>query len=251
MKVSIVTVVYNNKDTICHAIDSVLGQTHDDIEYIIIDGDSTDGTIDIVKSYGDKISQFVSEPDSGIYDAMNKGIRLATGEIVGILNSDDFFEDEHTLAKIVAAFNVSNTDSVYGDLVYVRKDDLSSVVRYWKSSIFEVKKLKNGWMPPHPTFYVKREIYDKHGDFDASFKISADYDLVLRFLGSAGISTYHIPEVLVRMRVGGESNRSLKNIIRKTQEDGRAIIKNNAGNHLGIFLKNVRKVPQFARRRFQ
>jgi glycosyltransferase len=249
MKISVITSVYNNKETIAEAIESVLSQTYDNIEYIVVDGASKDGTVDVIQKYADKITTFVSEPDKGIYDGLNKGVALATGAVVGFLHSDDLFQDEHVVAKIAEAFKSGDVDSIYGDLIYVSKEDTSKVVRYWKSGAFGLRKLQNGWMPPHPTFYVKRKVYEDFGAFDTCFKIAADYDSILRFLGREGITTRYIPEVLVKMRVGGASNRSLKNIIMKTKEDVRALQNNNVG-HLGTLIaKNFSKIPQFFKRK--
>ncbi len=245
LKISIITSVYNNKETIAEAIESVLSQTYGNIEYIVVDGASTDGTVEIIEQYADKITTFVSEPDKGIYDGLNKGVALATGDVVGFLHSDDLFEDEQVAEKIAKAFGESGAESIYGDLTYVTKNDTSKVVRYWKSGQFSHGKLRRGWMPPHPTFYVKREVYGKYGSFDTSFRIAADYDTVLRFLGKEHISTHYIPEVLVKMRVGGASNKSLKNLIQKSREDLKAM-KNNGVGHLGsLFVKNASKLPQF------
>jgi glycosyltransferase len=245
MKISVVTSVYNNAETIAEAIESVLSQSYDDIEYIVVDGASTDGTVEAIKKYEGQISTFVSEPDKGIYDGLNKGVSLATGDVVGFLHSDDLFEDETVVAKIAEAFQESKADSIYGDLTYVSKEDTSRVVRFWKSGVFTMNKLKRGWMPPHPTFYVKREVYEKYGAFDTRFKIAADYDSILRFLGKEKISTHYIPEVLIKMRVGGASNKSIKNLIQKSKEDLRAM-KNNGVGHVGsLLVKNASKVPQF------
>jgi len=218
MKVSIITAVYNNKDTIKDAIESVLSQTYKNIEYIIIDGASTDGTVDIIRNYGDKIDKFISEKDNGIYDAMNKGINLASGDIVGILNSDDFYVDNRVIEKVVDVFENKTIDSLYGDLVYVDKDNIDKIVRYWKSREYKEGLFKKGWHPAHPTFFVKREVYEKYGMFNLDFKIAADYELMLRFLEKYKITTAYLPEILVKMRVGGESNRSIKNIIRANIE---------------------------------
>lgn len=245
MRVSIITSVFNAKDTISDTIESVLSQTHDDIEYIIVDAASTDGSIDIIKAYEDKITIFISEFDNGIYEGHNKGIALATGEIIGFLNSDDLFENEYTIEKIVNRFNSCNCDSVYGDLVYVKRDEIDYIIRYWKSREYNVSKLQRGWMPPHPTFYVKREIYEKFGSFNTDFKIAADYDLMIRFLSKAKITTSYIPEVLVRMKIGGKSNKSIKNIIQKSIEDLKAIHLNQVGDIYTLFLKNISKIPQF------
>ncbi|WP_373032903.1 glycosyltransferase family 2 protein [Sulfurovum sp.] len=249
MKISVITSVYNNKETIAEAIESVLSQTYDDIEYIVVDGASTDGTVEVIQKYGDKVTTFVSEPDKGIYDGLNKGIALATGDVVGFLHSDDLFQDENVIAKIAEAFKIYEVDSIYGDLIYVKKEDTSKMVRYWKSGAFGLNKLQNGWMPPHPTFYVKRKVYKMYGGFDTSFKIAADYDSILRFLGREGITTRYIPEVLVKMRVGGASNKSIRNIMMKTKEDFRAI-RNNCMGHVGsLIYKNISKLPQFFRRK--
>ena len=249
MKISIVTSVYNNKETISEAIESVLSQTYDNIEYIVVDGASSDGTVDIIENYADKITTFISEPDKGIYDGLNKGIGLATGDVVGFLHSDDLFEDEYVLEKIAKAFKTMHVDSIYGDLTYVSKEDTSKVVRYWKSGVFTMGKLKRGWMPPHPTFYVKREVYQKYGVFDTTFKIAADYDSILRFLGREKVSTHYIHEVLVKMRVGGASNKSIKNLVQKSKEDLKAM-KNNGVGHVGsLLVKNASKLPQFFSRK--
>ncbi|WP_373032366.1 glycosyltransferase family 2 protein [Sulfurovum sp.] len=249
MKISVITSVYNNHGTIAEAIESVLSQTYDNIEYIVVDGASTDGTVEVIQKYAGKIAAFVSEVDKGIYDGLNKGIALATGDVVGFLHSDDLFENEHVVAKIAETFKSDDVDSVYGDLLYVKKEDTTQVVRYWKSCSFALNKLQNGWMPPHPTFYVKRDVYEKFGCFDTSFKIAADYDSILRFLGKEGISTTYIPEVLVKMRVGGASNKSIRNILTKTKEDIRAMDNNCVGNSISLLLKNLSKIPQFFTRK--
>ena len=245
MKISIITCVYNNSKTIAEAIESVLSQTHDDIEYIIIDGASTDGTIDIINQYKDKISTIVSEPDKGIYDGLNKGIQLATGDIIGFLHSDDLYQHNNVIKMTDETFDKYNVDSVYGDLTYVSKDNTSNVIRYWKSGGFTLKKLAHGWMPPHPTFFVKRKVYEEAGVFDTSFKIAADYDIILRLLGKYKISTHYIPEVLIKMRVGGESNKSLKNLFQKSLDDFRAMKNNGIGGIGSLLIKNISKLPQF------
>ena len=205
MKISIITVVKNNKETIKDTINSVLNQTYKDIEYIIIDGASIDGTIEIIKSYGGKVSMFISEPDKGLYDAMNKGIALAGGDIVGILNSDDFYINNNVIEKVIKEFKDKKCDSVYADLVYVKPENLDNIVRYYDSSKFNPSKFAYGWMPAHPTFFVKREIYEKYGVFKTNFKISADFDILARFLYTHKISYYYMSEVIVKMRIGGVS----------------------------------------------
>ena len=205
MKISIITVVWNNAKTIKYAIDSVLNQTHKNIEYIILDGASTDGTIEIIRSYGDKISKFVSEPDKGIYDAMNKGIKLATGDVVGILNSDDFYIDDYVIEKVVKEFEEKQVDSVYADLVFVKPDDLSKAVRYYDSSSCGSENFQYALYPAHPTFFVRKWVYDKYGVFKTDYKIGADFDLMARFLYTNNISYSYIKEPLIKMRVGGVS----------------------------------------------
>jgi glycosyltransferase len=246
MKISIITSVYNNKDTIAESIESVLSQTYDNIEYIVVDGASTDGTLKIIKQYQDKISTFISEPDKGIYDGLNKGIKLATGDVVGFLHSDDLYQNNRVIETIAQTFKDNQVDSIYGDLIYVRQHDTSKVVRYWKSGNFSLKKLNQGWMPPHPTFFVKRKKYEVFDSFDTRFKIAADYDCILRLLGKHLITTYYIPKILIKMRVGGESNKSIKNLFLKSMEDIKALKKNGIGHHpTSIIIKNLSKIPQF------
>lgn len=227
MKVSIITVAFNSAITINDTIRSVLAQTHTDIEHIIIDGASQDGTIDIVQSYGDRISKFVSEPDRGIYDAMNKGIKLASGEIIGILNSDDFYANPQVIATVVEEFQRSNVDSVFGDLVYVNTDDLDRIVRYYSSAKFHPNQFAYGWMPAHPTFFVRRSAYDRYGLFRTDYKIAADYELLTRFLAKYQLSYRYIPKIMVKMRTGGVSTTNWRSnwvlnqeIIRGCAENG-------------------------------
>ncbi|MGD9625337.1 MAG: glycosyltransferase family 2 protein [Arcobacter sp.] len=205
MKISIITVVWNNAKTIKNAIDSVLSQTYDNIEYIIIDGASTDGTVEILQSYGNKITKFISEKDKGLYDAMNKGIRLATGDIVGILNSDDFYIDEFVIEKVVKEFEEKQVDSVYADLVFVKPENLNKTVRYYDSSRCMPDKFKYALYPAHPTFFVKNKIYKKYGLFKTNYKIGADFDIMARFLYTNKISYSYIKEPLIKMRIGGVS----------------------------------------------
>jgi glycosyltransferase len=248
MTISILTTVYNNASEIRNAINSVLSQTYSNIEYIVIDGNSSDGTREIVQSYGNRISRFVSEPDSGMYDALNKGLKMAGGDIIGILHSDDEFNHPDILAAIAGVFEKTGCDAVYGDLVYVSKTDTRQVLRYWKSNPFDVKKFRYGWMPAHPTLFMKKEVYEKYGGFDLRYKIAADYDLMLRTVGSGNLHCEYLPEVITRMRMGGASNKSVKNIWQKTCDDWRAIRHNKAGGPLTLFLKNITKVEQFFRK---
>jgi glycosyltransferase len=249
MKVSIITAVLNNRDTIEDSIRSVLSQKYEDIEYIVVDGASSDGTVEIIQKYQDKIAKFVSEPDNGIYHALNKGLKMATGDIVGFLHADDVYAHGMVIDWVVSRIMNCNTDSCYGDLQYVHKKDSNKVFRHWRSCYYTDGLFKKGWMPPHPTFFVKREIYDEHGHFNTDFKIAADYELMLRFLERNKISTHYIPEVLVKMRTGGKSNRSLKNLIIKSSEDYKAWKINGLdGGLYTILLKNLSKIPQFFRK---
>lgn len=246
MKVSIITVVYNNQDTIKDAIESVLNQTYKNIEYIIIDGASTDRTVEIIKSYEDKIDKFISESDKGIYDAMNKGIKLATGDIIGILNSDDFYASNDIIEKAVREFQEKKVDSVYGDLVYTDAKNTNKVIRYWKSKSYKRGLFQKGWHPAHPTFFVKKEVYDKYGLFNFDFKIAADYELMLRFLEKYQISSSYIPEIFVKMRLGGESNQSIKNVIKANIESYNAWKVNGLDiNPFQMLLKPLSKLLQF------
>ena len=245
MTISIITATYNNQKTVEQAIKSVLNQTYPNIEYIIIDGQSTDGTLDIIEKYKNKINTVISEADEGMYDALNKGIELATGELIGFVHADDFYNDQKIIEKVAEIFKKKNIDSIYGDLDYVSAVNPDKVIRHWKAGKFSVKKLKKGWMPPHPTFFVKKEVYNKLGRFNLNYKIAADYDLILRFLGKHKISTSYLPEVLVKMRWGGTSNSSLTNIIQKSKEDYIVLKENNIGGLGSVFLKNFRKLGQF------
>jgi glycosyltransferase len=249
MKVSIITAVFNSKPHIETCMRSVLSQTYRNIEYIIIDGGSTDGTIEIIKKYGNKVTKWISEPDNGIYDAMNKGIRKASGDVIGILNADDIYANDKVIEKVADMFIQNEVDSCYGDLLYVDKNNTDKIIRYWKSQPYRDVLFKRGWMPPHPTFFVKKEVYEKYGYFNADFKIASDYELMLRFLEKHKISTFYIPEVLIKMRLGGMSNRSLKNLFIKSSEDYRAWKVNDLkGGFYTILLKNISKIPQFFKR---
>jgi glycosyltransferase involved in cell wall biosynthesis len=198
-------------------------QAHEDIEHIIIDGGSVDATLNVVAAEGRHVANVVSEKDDGIYDAMNKGIALATGEIIGFINADDFYASPDALAKVAAVFSDSNVDACYGDLCYVRQENTSALVRYWKSSEFHPGAFESGWCPPHPTFFVRREVYRRLGGFDLSYKIAADMELMLRFLEVHKIRAKYIPAVLVKMRLGGTTNKNLRNIVHQNQEILRAL----------------------------
>jgi len=246
MLVSIITDVLNAEDTIEEAICSLLRQTYKNVEYIIIDGKSDDRTIGIIDKYRGNISKFVSEPDNNHFEAMNKGLKFAIGDIVGFLHADDFFATDEALEKIVEMFKEKKVDCLWGDLVYVDGKNKEKIIRYWKSCGYQDSLFKNGWMPPHPSFFVKRHIYEKYGYFNTNLPISADYEIMLRFLYKYRISSCYLPEVLVGMRAGGLSNRNLKNIIQKSREDYMSWKANrlNIGIQT-ILLKNIIKIPQF------
>ena len=211
-KVSIITPVLNSKDTIEQTIKSVVNQTYKKVEYIIIDGGSTDGTLNVINKYKSKISKIISEQDNGIFDAMNKGINKATGEIVGIINSDDFYINNKVIEKVVKKIEEAKADICFGDLIYIDKKS-EKVVRFWKSSEYIPGKFRYGWAPPHPSFFVRRKIYRKYGIFNTTFKIAADYELMLRFLEKYNLKSIYIPEVLVKMRRGGNSSKNLLNYL--------------------------------------
>ena len=231
--------------TIASALDSALAQTGVDLELIVIDGGSSDGTLAVLNGYADRIAVFVSEPDRNIYDALNKGIRRASGEVVGFLHADDLFADETVLKRVAGVFADPQIEGVYGDLLYVHKENPEVVVRYWKAGEYSRARLGWGWMPPHPTFYVRRSVYERLGLFDTNYRIAADYDCMLRFLGKGGVRVGYIPEVLVKMRLGGTSNRTFMNILRKSQEDYRALKNNEVGGIGALVWKNLSKLPQF------
>ncbi len=249
MKVSIITVVYNAEQTIEYTIKSVLSQHYDDIEHIIVDGGSTDNTIRIVESYGEQIAKFISEPDRGIYDAMNKGIKLASGDIIGILNSDDFYASPNIISTVVQRFQEKQVDSIFGDLVFVPADNLSKVVRYYSSAKFHPEQFAYGWMPAHPTFFVKREAYDRYGLFKTDYKIAADYELLIRFLAKHNLSYSYIPMVMVKMRTGGVSTTNLRSNWILNQEIIRGCAENGIQtNLLKVFSKYFTKVFQLVHR---
>ena len=247
-KITVITAVFNRAGTVGQALGSVAEQTWRDVEHVVIDGASTDGTLGVLEAHRRQLAVLVSEPDGGIYDALNKGLRHATGDVVGVLHADDTFESPDVLARVAAAFADPTVDAVYGDLVYVREQDPTQVVRYWRADAFEPGCLERGWMPPHPTFYVRRAVYERLGGFDTRFRISADYDCILRFLGRGGIRPAYLPQVLVRMRLGGISNRSLRNLVRKSLEDYEALRMSGVGGAQALLRKNLVKLPQFVHR---
>jgi glycosyltransferase involved in cell wall biosynthesis len=248
--ISVITVSYNSADTISDTIKSVLAQTYSEIEYIVIDGGSSDGTIELVKSYGDRISKFISDPDDGIYDALNKGIKLATGDIVGIMHSDDFFYSNLVVEKIASAFEEIDTDAVIGDVQFVAPSDTLKIVRYFSSKKFSLTKFRFGYMPPHPSFYVRRELYEKLGYYKTDYKIAADFELVLRFLLINKIKYKYIEMPFVSMRSGGVSNKSIGSNITLNKEIARACRENGVKtNFFFIYSKYFTKIFQFMGKR--
>ncbi|ANP63466.1 glycosyltransferase family 2 protein [Vibrio alginolyticus] len=248
MKVSIITATYNSSETIIDTLKSLEQQSYPDIEYIIVDGASKDNTLEVVRQNCTRVSTIISEPDKGIYDALNKGIQAATGDVIGFLHSDDLFAYPDAVADMIATMEKNQSQAAYADLAYVSKEDTDKMVRLWTSGDYQRNKMLSGWMPPHPTFYMKRELYLSLGHFDLGFKIAADYDSLLRYLWSNNVSMSYLPKVLIKMRVGGASNRSLSNIYKKTCEDIQALKNNNVFWPKAIFIKNFSKIPQFFRR---
>jgi glycosyltransferase involved in cell wall biosynthesis len=250
IRVSVITVSYNCADTIADTINSVLSQTYPSVEYIIMDGGSTDGTAEIVKSYGDRITKFVSAPDNGIYDAINKGIRIASGDIVGVLHSDDFFCNENIIGQVASAFMENETDAVFGDIRFVDRKDTTKIVRYYSSKNFRISRFRFGYMPAHPSFYVRRSLFEKLGYYKTDYKIAADYELVLRYLLINRIRYIYINLPFVSMRTGGVSNKSFKSHIILNREIAKACRENGVyTNYILIYLKYFTKIFEFAGKR--
>lgn len=246
VKVSIITVVYNGAEHIRDCIDSVLSQTHPDIEYIIVDGQSTDGTVAIVQSYGTKVARFMSESDKGLYDAMNKGIRSATGEVIGLLNADDFYRHNRVIANMVTLFERTGSDAVYGDMVYVDRNDIQKRKRYWRSGRYKENAFMWGWMPGHLSFFARRNLYERYGLFRLDMKSAADYELLLRFIHKNKAKLSYMNEVTIVMRAGGISNSSLKNRLRANGEDRLAWELNGLKPYFfTLWLKPLRKLRQY------
>ncbi|MFO7256963.1 MAG: glycosyltransferase family 2 protein [Bacteroidota bacterium] len=218
-KVSIITVCFNSGETIADTVDSVLSQDYKNVEYIVVDGASTDNTMDILRSYGDRIHKLVSEKDNGLYDAMNKAIDLSTGDVIGILNSDDIYDNEKVLSRVMHEFATKNVDSVFGDLYYFKPNKPEKPIRHFRGRYFRPGMIRMGILPPHPTFFVRREVYDKYGKFDLRYKYAADFDLMARLLYVHRISYSYLPLNLVRMRIGGISTGSWRRIIEINNED--------------------------------
>ena len=239
MKISIITVCFNSVETIRGTIESVRAQDYPDIEYIIVDGGSTDCTLEIITEYGDSVSVLISEPDRGIYDAMNKGIRSATGDVVATLNSDDFYADKTSVQQLVSCMEKTGAETVFADLVLVDPNDSEDIVRYYKSSHFHPGKLRYGWMPPHPTFLAKRALFDKWGLYSLNYRIAADFEMMVRLLYRANVSYAYLPEVVVKMRAGGVSTSGLRNSWILNNEIVRACCENGLKTSLPRVLMKI------------
>ncbi len=245
-KISIITVTYNCENTLPDTIQSINEQSvREQIEYIVVDGNSNDQTTLIIKENTTKIDKWISEPDKGIYDAMNKGLELASGEWIGFLHADDLFFDNYTVESILKQVDNTDFNALYGNLNYIQEKPPHNIIRYWKSQIYSDKLLKRGWMPPHPTVYIKKDLIQKLGKFNTDFRISADYDYMLRLFSHPETKSTYINQTLVNMRLGGVSNNSFKNIVQKSKEDYRALHNNHVGGIYALFMKNFSKLFQF------
>lgn len=249
MKISLITAVYNRERTIGDAIASVKNCGRNDLEYLVIDGDSTDGTQQVVEQAGETVHAYVREPDGGIYDALNKGIERSSGDVIGFLHADDLLADSEALDSIADLFESGDFDAVYADLTYVDAMNPQRVVRYWKSGSYNVQKFRSGWMPPHPTVYIRRSVYDRFGGYRTDLGSAADYECMVRLMVKHQIRVGYLPRVTVKMRVGGESNASIKNRLKANQADCAAWAANGLRAPLGLrFSKPLRKLPQYWRR---
>ncbi|WP_216208961.1 glycosyltransferase family 2 protein [Polynucleobacter sp. Latsch14-2] len=244
LKISIITAVYNNED-ISEAILSVQHQSYQNIEHIIVDGDSSDGTLSAIKKIIKDGSILISESDDGIYDALNKGFSNSTGDIIGLLHSDDFFANSGVIAEVANAFMNPSVELVYGDLDYVSQRDSSRIIRHWVAGNFSRTRLSFGWMPPHPTIFMRRSLVERLGGYDVSYRISGDFEIILRCFSDHSLSFIYLPHVLVKMRVGGTSNRSLRHIYIKMTEDYRALRRHSIGGIAALSWKSLSKIRQF------
>lgn len=244
--ISVVTVCWNSRETIADTIESVIAQTHRPIEHIVVDGASTDGTLDVLDRYRDALARIVSEPDGGIYPAMNKGMAMATGDIVGILNSDDVYADHQALQAVASVFEDPAIEVCYGDIYYVDAKNLQRVIRHWVSNPFRPGLFEGGWMPPHPAFFIRREALRRVGGFEERYRYAADFDFMLRALEVHRLRAVHLPRVLVRMRVGGETNNNVLNVLKGNLEAYDACKRQHLDvNPLFILRKILRKLPQY------
>jgi glycosyltransferase involved in cell wall biosynthesis len=250
MKVSIITVVFNAEQTIADALRSVASQTHKNIEHIVVDGASSDATLGVIQANSDRVAMLISEPDKGIYDAMNKGLKLATGEVIGLLNADDILQDESVISQVVAAHADQELDACYADLVYVKQNDLAQVTRTWRSRDFRQGHCFSGWMPAHPTLYLKRRVYDRVGNFNTDLRYQADLEFCVRAFELHSITSRYIPKLWVRMRLGGVTNNSLRSMVKGNWESYLALRKLGLKRDpLSYFLfKFGSKLPSFLRK---
>ena len=249
MKVSIITSCYNREATVCGAIESVLAQDYPDIEYIVVDGASRDGSMEVVRKYQDKIARVISEPDHGMYEAINKGIRMATGDVIGLVHSDDFLYDEHVISDVVKEFERTGADFVYGDGIFVDAADTKRVIRNWKGGSYSRWKVKCGWLPLHPTCYIRRDVMLREGLYNESYKIAADTDLLVRYLYKADLKVSYLKRKIVRMRMGGLSTDSAKRRM-MWDEDIRVYRSHGFRPVLTKLMKMMWKVPQFVEAKF-
>lgn len=245
MKISVVTAVYNSAPTVGGAIASVAGQTHPDVEHVIVEGLSSDGSLTAIEAARHNRMVLISEADKGIYDALNKGIRAASGDVVGFVHADDFLAHPNALARVAEAFEDPEINGVYADLDYVSQSDETKVIRAWRTGAYSAQRLRRGWMPAHPTLYLRKSVYEALGGYDTGLKIAADYDFILRYFSSGTARAVHIPEVLYKMRLGGVSNRNLAKIVQKMKEDYGAISRNRVGGLGTLAIKNLSKLGQF------
>lgn len=246
--ISIVTAVYNGASSIADCLQSVASQTYSEVEHLILDGASSDRTTDVVRDFGGEQVRLISEADDGLYDALNKGVRLAEHDIVGLLHADDLLGSDSVLSAVANAFaEDANLEAVYGDLLYVDAEDTSKVVRYWKAGQYSRGRFLQGWMPPHPTLFLRKSAYERVGPFKTHLNISADYEFMLRGFHVHGFKAQYLPQVITRMRLGGMSNRNLKNIATKTRQDLEAWHLNGMTRFAvpAVLLKNISKLPQF------
>ena len=249
MKITTITVCFNSAETIVDTLQSVSDQTYPTVEHIVVDGASSDNTKALIEVHGKHVAKLVSEPDSGIYDAMNKGLALATGDVVGFLNSDDIYADPRALERVAQAFTDPEVGAVYGDIVFVARQDTSHVVRLWTSRSYTAGLCSRGWMPPHPSLYVRRSVYDKYGGYDLAFPAAADFEMALRLLDIERVSSVYVPTIQVRMRMGGQSTRSIRNIISGSREVSRACRKHGLPGGIRFAVARLLvKLPQFLQR---
>ncbi|CAN7401457.1 glycosyltransferase family 2 protein [Devosia sp. LjRoot16] len=245
INISMITATFNSGATLPATLQSLAAQTYGNVEHLVIDGGSSDNTMTIVQSdrFANRVA--LSEPDDGLFDALNKGVAKATGDVIGILHSDDVLASSDVLESVAREFRDPAVMAVYGNLTYETREAPHKIIRYWHSGEFTLLKLRRGWMPPHPTLYLRRPVYERFGVFDCSYRIAADYDFVLRVLPNIAGGVRYLDKLLVRMKVGGTSNRSLKNIIAKSAEDLRALRSNEIGGWGSLLLKNTAKIGQF------